>query len=74
MNAVAQRKVRSSLLSASRTTTDYVSINEATKLASVSRRTIYNWLVKGTLDYCVLPSGMKRIRVSSLLRVVETYE
>lgn len=43
-----------------------VTIIRAAKLAGVSRRTIYNWLAKGKLEYCHTAGGNVRIFLDTL--------
>jgi excisionase family DNA binding protein len=45
-----------------------VSIQDAAKLAGVSRRTIYNWLRSGKIEACRVASGKLRIFTDSLWR------
>jgi len=45
-----------------------LTVNEATEIASVNRKTIYRWIRTGTLEHCVLPSGSIRIFKDSLIR------
>jgi excisionase family DNA binding protein len=45
-----------------------VSIMKAAQLVGVSRRTIYNWLASGKLDYVRTAGGSVRIFVDSLWR------
>ena len=45
-----------------------ISIMEACKLAGVSRRTIYNWLSSGKIDYIRTAGGSVRIFVDTLWR------
>ena len=45
-----------------------VSIIKAAQLVGVSRRTIYNWLASGKLDYVRTAGGSVRIFVDSLWR------
>ncbi len=45
-----------------------VSIIKAAELAGVSRRTIYNWLSSGKLEYVRTAGGSVRIFVDSLWR------
>lgn len=45
-----------------------VSIIEASKLVGVSRRTIYNWIMRGRLRYVRTASGSVRIFEPSLWR------
>ena len=45
-----------------------VSIPHACELVGVSRRTIYNWLASGKLDYVRTAGGSVRIFVDSLWR------
>ncbi len=48
-----------------------VSIMKAADLVGVSRRTIYNWLASGKLDYVRTAGGAVRIFVDSLWREPE---
>lgn len=45
-----------------------VSIMKACEMAGVSRRTIYNWMAAGKLEYIRTAGGMVRIFESSLFR------
>lgn len=45
-----------------------VSINDAMARVGVSRRTIYNWLAKGYLDYVRTAGGRVRIYTDTLWR------
>ena len=45
-----------------------VSINRASELVGVTRRTIYNWLSSGKLEYVRTAGGAVRIYVDSLWR------
>lgn len=45
-----------------------LSVNQACALAIVSRRTIYNWMDDGRLQYCLTASGMRRIFEDSLFQ------
>lgn len=45
-----------------------VSISKACKLVGVSRRTIYNWLSAGKIEYVRIASGSVRIFTNSLWR------
>lgn len=45
-----------------------VSIIEAAKRAGVSRRTIYNWIAAGKIEYVRTAGGMVRIFVDTLWR------
>lgn len=45
-----------------------ISIMGATKLVQVSRRTIYNWLHEGKLEYVRTAGGSVRIYVDTLFR------
>lgn len=45
-----------------------LTINEAARLASVSRKSIYRWIKAGILEHRILPSGTIRIYQESLLR------
>ena len=42
---------------------------KAAEIAGVTRRTIYNWIKAGLVDYVRTPSAGIRIYVDSLLRV-----
>ena len=48
-----------------------ISINKAAELVGVSRRTIYNWLENGKLDYLRTAGGGVRIVEASLWRPAE---
>jgi len=48
--------------------TEYLNINETTAEASISRRTIYDWIDQGRLHLAQNPSGHKFICRRSLLR------
>ncbi len=50
------------------TTRPTVSINQAADVAGVSRRTIYNWLKAGKLEYQRTAGGAVRIFTASLFR------
>lgn len=45
-----------------------MSVNEACTLAGICRRTFYNWLNAGRLDYVRTSGGSIRIYVDSLFR------
>jgi len=47
---------------------DRVNINQAAAIAGVSRRTIYNWIEAGKIEYVRTPGGSIRIFVDTLLR------
>ena len=47
---------------------EILTINEAAKLASVSRRTIYNWIHHGILPFKQLVNGRIRIESKALFR------
>lgn len=49
-----------------------VSILKACELAGVSRRTIYNWLESGKLEYVRTAGGSVRIFPDSLFRPADT--
>lgn len=49
-----------------------VTINEAARLAQVSRRTIYNWLSAGKLEYVRTAGGAVRIVAETLFKAPET--
>jgi excisionase family DNA binding protein len=48
--------------------TQLITIKEATALAGVSRRTVYNWLQNGRLDFVRTAGGSVRIVTASLFR------
>lgn len=48
---------------------EYLSIAEAARLAGVCRRTVYNWMERGQLAFVRLPSGMRRVRKTEVIRV-----
>lgn len=50
-------------------TREAVSVMRACEIAQVSRRTIYNWLAHGKLQYYRTVGGSIRIYVDSLYRV-----
>lgn len=52
-------------------TTNTVSIQKACEIAKVGRRTIYNWLNAGKLDYIRTAGGSIRINPKSLFIEVE---
>lgn len=43
-----------------------VSIMKACEIVSVSRRTIYNWIASGKIEYCRTAGGSIRIYADSL--------
>ncbi len=45
-----------------------VSINQAAKLTGVSRRTVYNWMLRGLIEWRRTPSGSPRIFEDTLWR------
>lgn len=45
-----------------------VNINQAAAIAGVSRRTVYNWIEAGKLEYVRTAGGAIRIYVDTLLR------
>lgn len=45
-----------------------ISIQQATEIAGVSRRTIYNWITAERIDYCRTVSGSIRIVEDTLFR------
>lgn len=47
---------------------EYVTINRACEWLAVSRRTLYNWMHTGKVQYVRTPGGCRRILRSSLLR------
>lgn len=51
---------------------EVVSIMGACERLSVSRRTIYNWLTAGKIEYCRTPGGSVRIYVDSLYKPADT--
>ncbi len=48
-----------------------LNIQQACERAGVSRRTIYNWLEKGLLEYVRTAGGSVRIYADSLFRPAE---
>ncbi len=46
--------------------TEFLQIYSATKLLGVSRSTIYYWINKNWIHWCVLPSGRRLICRNSL--------
>ena len=48
-----------------------ISINKATELVGVSRRTIYNWIASGKVEYVRTAGGSVRIFVDTLWRTPE---
>jgi predicted site-specific integrase-resolvase len=49
-------------------------INQVRAIFGVSRRTIYNWMAAGKVDWVTTPSGSRRIVTASLARAVITSE
>ena len=45
-----------------------ISINKASELVGVSRRTIYNWITSGKVEYIRTAGGSVRIFVDTLWR------
>lgn len=45
-----------------------VSIEKARELTGVSRRTIYNWMAKGSIQWCRTAGGNVRIYLDTLFR------
>ena len=45
-----------------------ISINKASELVGVSRRTIYNWIASGKVEYVRTAGGSVRIFVDTLWR------
>ena len=45
-----------------------ISINKASELVGVSRRTIYNWITSGKVEYIRTAGGAVRIFVDTLWR------
>lgn len=43
-------------------------VNEARELADVSRRTIYNWMDSGKVEWFCTASGRRRIYVDTLFK------
>lgn len=48
---------------------ELVTISEATKIAHVSRRSIYNWIQNNRIDYTRVASGSIRIVKDSLFKL-----
>ncbi len=48
-----------------------ISINKASELVGVSRRTIYNWIDRGKVEYIRTAGGSIRIFVDTLSRTPE---
>ena len=48
-----------------------ISINKASALVGVSRRTIYNWIASGKVEYVRTAGGSVRIFVDTLWRTSE---
>ena len=48
-----------------------ISINKASELVGVSRRTIYNWIASGKVEYIRTAGGSVRIFVDTLWRSPE---
>jgi excisionase family DNA binding protein len=48
-----------------------LTIAEACKVASVSRRTVYNWLLKGKIEHVRTAGGRARIYADSLFKAPE---
>ena len=48
-----------------------ISINRASELVGVSRRTIYNWIASGKVEYVRTAGGSVRIFVDTLWRTPE---
>lgn len=48
---------------------EWVTINTVCREASVSRRTVYNWLQRGFLEYQRVPSGAVRVKRGSWIGV-----
>lgn len=46
-----------------------VSVDIAGRLVGVSRRTIYNWIAAGKVEYRRTPGGAVRIFVDTLMRI-----
>lgn len=46
-------------------------VNETCQRLSVSRRTIYNWMEDGRLEYVLLPSNRRLIKSASAVRPSE---
>lgn len=45
-----------------------LSIKQAAAQSRVCRRTLYNWMARGKLEYTRTPSGTRRVYVDSLLQ------
>jgi len=53
------------------TDTPWISIMRACEVAGVSRRTIYNWLASGKIEYVRTAGGAVRIDPATLFRPPE---
>lgn len=53
----------------SSTEPEYMTVNQVMQYASVSRRTVYNWMNRGTITWVFTPSGTRRILRSSIFRL-----
>jgi excisionase family DNA binding protein len=59
--------IRSSLLNpVDPTQVETVSVQKAGELVGVSRRTIYNWMQQGKVDYILTAGGSRRIVLETL--------
>jgi predicted site-specific integrase-resolvase len=48
--------------------TELLNVVDAAKVVKVNRRTVFNWMANGKVEYVVLPSGARRILASSLIK------
>lgn len=47
-----------------------LSVNEVQDMAGVSRRTVYNWMNAGLVDFILTPTGIRRIYADTVFRNV----
>jgi len=45
-----------------------VSVRQVCQVCAVSRRTVYNWMEAGKVEYVILPSGCRRVYADTLLK------
>lgn len=67
-DGVEARRIPTAAANESQPRQRLVSIKEATAIAGVSRRTIYNWIALGRLTYVRTAGGTIRIAPDSLFR------
>ena len=67
----SQFQVRHMTIEAITTDRKTISINKASDLVGVSRRTIYNWIASGKVEYIRTAGGSVRIFVDTLWRTPE---